>query len=317
MPIVGVLALLLACALGPATAYLAGWLFWAGLSIGALPLLMGCELIGGGAELQPALRVLVRGIPFAAALLVPVLVRLHGTFIWTGSVRPEAAFGRDWLQPGFFIGRSIVYLAIWSVLALAFSGERSGPGRRRLAGLGLGVHGLVGTLAAIDWVMSVDPTWHSGVFGLLVVAGQLAGAAAAAVLIAGRVRGAGLLLVLTGGAWLYLQFIQYLVAWSGNLPAEAGWYAVRDAGLGRAAEWFGLLAGFVLPASLVASGWGLRIACLLVLLAHAVETIWLVSPGGFGASLLVMVALGTVSIALLPLLGGLEARAGRHRERTA
>ncbi|MGH7211776.1 MAG: hypothetical protein ACREF1_09990, partial [Acetobacteraceae bacterium] len=70
---VGAAALLLALLLGLLAgvamipSYLAAWLFWAAFPIGALPLLMALDLLGGAssAHLLPALRRLALNVPVA------------------------------------------------------------------------------------------------------------------------------------------------------------------------------------------------------------------------------------------------------------
>ena len=71
--------------------YLADWLFWSSLPLGALPVVMLLDLAGpdAGFGLEPALRSLLWLTPLAGLLMIPVLMR------------PERAVrlgGRPWLQ---------------------------------------------------------------------------------------------------------------------------------------------------------------------------------------------------------------------------
>ena len=268
--------------------YLAAWLFLMAVPLGALPLVMGAELLGAAAApIVPPLRRMLLLLPVAALFVVPILLRLHATYDWTHE--PLRGVGHAWFRPRFFIGRTIAYLAIWSVLALMFlwpPRETAIRGRVGRAALGLMVHLAVGTLAAIDWAMSVD--WHLGssLFGLLLIATQCATAGAAAMLLAGRPPLAApafaLLAVVAQTVWITLHFLQFLVAWSADKPDEAVWYLHRSHALGAAAEWLGLIAfGAALLLLLRARPWPSVLAAVAVvlLLTHLFEMFWLITPG--------------------------------------
>ena len=310
-----------------APSYLAGWLFWIGVPMGALPLVMGFEAAGLGA--WPTVLVLRRMLlllPVGAVFVIPVLVGYAGLFQRPGVA---GALPPAWMAPGFFIGRAIVILAVLSLLAMLFSRQPRRP-RVALAGLGMVLHLCLVTVAAVDWVMSLQPGLGSSVFGLLVIATQLGLAACLATfLLAVTTRGmpmptgSGLVLavlILTGA---FLEFIQFLVVWSANLPAEVAWYLARGAGLGSVAVWFCVtvsLAGLVLlltplarvPAALAS------LAATLVL-AHLAELLWLVTPAFRGvftvtlADALAVLGLGGLLVglllALLPRRLGEAARA--------
>ena len=93
------------------------------------------------------------------------------------------------------------------------------------------------SMAAVDWIMSLVPVWHSSIFGLIVAAGQLLAAAALGVWCrTGRVsvrsppaqrRDLGSVLLVLVLAWAYLAFMDYLTVWSADLPGEIVWYLPR------------------------------------------------------------------------------------------
>ncbi len=336
------IALLAGVSAGPVMpSYLAAWLFWLALPAGALPLVMALDLAvpvpvadaAGSVRdavrlpllLLPALRLLLVALPLVALFAIPVLLAQSGLF---GDAASRHGFAAGWYAPGARALRAVVVLLVWSGLALLFLR----PGRpRALAALGLVVHLFAGTLLAMDLAMSVAPGLDSAAYGLLLIASQCGIAFSAAVLLAGLPatflpgRGASgpgavpgsviatLLWLLA--AWMFLQFNQYLVIWSANLPREIVWYQQRDAGLGRAAEWFALLA-FLVPLLAATVPWLARDARVLaglaglVLLMHLVETLWLITPSFRGAftlslaDLLGLAGIGGVSCALLLLARG-------------
>ena len=350
--------------------YLAAWLFWLALPVGALPLVMAFDLaattpgasgsgLGEGPAgprlplaLAPALRLLLVALPLVALLVIPVLLTQSGLF---GHGASRHGFGAGWYSPAARALRAVVILLTWSALALLFLR----PGRpRALAVLGLLVHLFAGTVLAMDLAMSVAPGLNSAIYGLLLMSSQCGIAFCAAVLLAASTRLAssrpasprlatlapraaptGLAvaapvarraptavpgsvpgpviatLIWLLAAWMFLQFNQYLVIWSANLPREITWYQQRDAGLGRAAEWFGLFA-FLVPLlcatvpRLARDARVLAGLAGLVLLMHLLETLWLITPSFRGAftltlaDLLGLAGIGGLLCALLVLARG-------------
>ncbi len=340
------IALLAALSAGPVMpSYLAAWLFWLALPAGALPLVMACDLaralpadeagLGLGEApaaprlpltLAPSLRLLLVALPPVALLAVPVLLAQAGLY---GPAASRHGFGGGWYSPGARSLRVAAVLLVWSALALLFLR----PGRpRALALLGLVVHLFAATLLAMDLAMAVAPGLNSTIYGLMLIASQCGIAFSAAVLLAGLPRAASRPPAAAGeapglpgsviatllwllAAWMFLQFNQYLVIWSANLPREIVWYQQRDAGLGRAAEWFGLLAFLVplLAATVPRLARDARVLAGLaglVLLMHLVETLWLITPSFRGAftlslaDLLGLAGIGGVLCALLVLARG-------------
>jgi hypothetical protein len=314
-----------------APSYLAAWLFWAGLPIGALAVLLVLELAGSGLPLLvPSLRVLALGMPLAALLFIPVLIWMGALYPWLAGAGALAPFGQIWMHAGLFVGRAIIYLLILSVLAVLIAlGPAERPiGQRRVGALlALFVFALVTSLAAIEWFMSLDPSFASGEFGLLILSAQAAAAIAAAMVL-GAVpadHAGARLLAGASAIWLALHFIQFLVIWSANLPHEVHWYLIRDAGGGRTVEYlafiFGALSPLLLPAL---PPLAMRVACPVVaggaLFVHMVEALWFITPalrGHFalrGPDVLLLAGLGGLAVGLALLR---PAPFGARRQRLA
>lgn len=295
-----------------AGAYLFAWLFWIGLPLGALPVLMLIELIGG--KLEVILGATLRGILLMLAplalLILPILIRPSAFYSWarSGGTPPGNAF---YLQTGFFDARAIIYLAIWLVLGAMFLA----PERRRVAAaIGLIVHSLVITLAAFDWAMSIEPDWHSSEYGLLLLCGQMLGALAlAAAWRFGLGKGddshdTGTLLLGGVVVWLYLHAMQYIVIYTGDLPSEIPWLLRRQSGLWLALMMALVLCEFVVP-FFALIGAKIRdnpraVAALgaVILLGHLLDTAWLVLPpfegnaGAFIEDVLTLIGIGGLAI---------------------
>ena len=101
------------------------------------------------------------------------------------------------------------------------------------------------TLAAIDWLMSLDADWYSSMYAPMVAAGDMLLALAFGILIvafvalASPIRDAitprifndlGSLLLAFLMLDAYMSYFQYLLIWAGNLSDEIPWYLRRVEG---------------------------------------------------------------------------------------
>ena len=238
--------------------YLFGYLFWAGIAIGSMALVMLHNLTGGGwgIIIRRCLEASMRTLPLMALLVLPLLLGLPHLYLWA---RPEAVAADKLLQhksgylnAPFFAGRTAGYFAVWLVLAFLlsrWSGQQdrtSDPQVKRrlrmLSGPGLVLYGLTATFASVDWVMSLEPHWFSTIYGMLFMVGQglaaLALALVAVMLLCDReplaeavtgqrLNDLGNLMLAFVMLWAYLSFSQFLIIWSGNLPEEIEWYKHR------------------------------------------------------------------------------------------
>src|SRR5437870_3381083 len=168
-------------------AYLIGFIFWVGISVGSLALLMLQHLTGGawGVVIRRVLESATRTLPLILLLFVPVVLGLRHIYSWTSADemnRNDAlkAKAAHYLNPSFFVTRATVYFAIWSLIAILLNwfslqqdriaDPKFGKRMRMISVAGLGLFILTVTFASIDWVMSLDPAWSSTIFGLIFVA---------------------------------------------------------------------------------------------------------------------------------------------------
>src|SRR5262249_16356797 len=242
-------------------AYLFAYVFFTGLSLGCLAVVMLHHSTGGawGIPIRRMLESGTRTLPLIAVLFLPVALGMKHLYPWA---RPEEVAKDHLLQAKeaylnvpFFLPPAVVCLAVWLAVAYflnrwSLEQDRAGsPALTRklqlLSAGGLVAYGLTMTFASIDWVMSLEPRWFSTMYGVLYIAGQalnaLAFVTAALVLLsreppfAGYVRSShfhdlGKLLLAFVMFWSYVAFAQYLIIWAGNLPEEIPWYLRRLAG---------------------------------------------------------------------------------------
>ncbi|MGH8137571.1 MAG: hypothetical protein ACREVV_05170 [Steroidobacteraceae bacterium] len=309
---IAVLALLACLLLGFASpqqgllSYLFAFVFFTGLSLGSLALLMVHALTGGawGDYLRPQLLAAARILPLQAVLVLPILFGLHLLYPWARAdllSHDSLLRAQSWyLDPTFFVIRTIAYFAVWLSLLVVIGRWAGNPARAaalpRIAAPGLIVYALSTFLAATDWAMSLLPHWHSSTFGMMVATGWMLSAAALAVLRAVSAADSteahsphlfpdlGNLLLMFVLAWSYLAFMQYLTIWIADLPAETAWYIPRTLTSWRALAWFLIAFHFAVPFAVLLSrrakqrkawlGW---IAALL-LLANLADALWLIVP---------------------------------------
>jgi hypothetical protein len=279
--------------------YLAAWWFCLGALLGGLANVWLHNLTGGawGEAIRGPLLRSARAIPLACLLFLPVLAGMEVLYPWAasaGSARwagelSAPQFKDLWLTPTFFIGRSVAYLALWSLLAW-LSTRPALQRSRALAATGLIAYGFSVSLAAVDWIMSLQPEWYSSVFGWLAATGQMLTGLALAIVLADReaarkvLPDLGNLLLMYVLAWAYLAYVQFLIIWAANLPHEIAWYLRRSAPLWRAVAWALVVFHGALPVIILLLRHAKRAPRLLgalayaLLAAHMLDCWWLVIP---------------------------------------
>src|SRR6266568_1243311 len=93
-------------------AYLVGFVFWIGITLGSLALLMLQHLTGGawGVVIRRVLEASTRTLPLILLLFIPVVVGLKQIYPWLKAAK--------YLNPSFFTMRAVIYFALLSILAL-------------------------------------------------------------------------------------------------------------------------------------------------------------------------------------------------------
>jgi hypothetical protein len=208
--------------------------------------------------------------------------------------------------------RTVGYFMIWCVLA-AWAVRAWGDFARmtRAASAGLIVYALTASWAGIDWLESLQPEFHSSIYGLLVITFQLlAGFAfvlALALLIERRRPvGHGEILLSTILLWAYNHAMQYIIIWAGNIPDEVVWYVQRSEDGWGVVLWLLILLQFVLPffallsARVRESGTALLALAGVTLAMRLVESFWLVLPATDAAGWIWLLA---IPAAILGVVG--------------
>lgn len=294
--------------------YLLAYVFWLSAALGCLGLLLLHPLVGGRWAV-PIRRFLEAGagtLPLLLLCLLPLLLGLRDLYPWAGPQAAEAALRpqHSYLSAPFFVGRLLFCFAIWlllGALARRFSlaqdkapRERSTEQLKLLGAPGLILYVLTVSLALWDLTATLEPRWHSTVYGLLMIAAQgliaLSFAVLALLAFSGQsplreqasqehLHDLGNLLLALLLLWAYLSFMQLIITWSGNLPDEVRFYAPRLQGafgrIGAALVVFHFAAPFLglLSRSLKRRRGSLFALALLIFGGAWLDLFWLVAPG--------------------------------------
>jgi hypothetical protein len=318
---VGLLVLALGLLVDPSRAWFAYvdvWTFGTTVCVGALLLLM----VGHAAKASWMIvtrrltEAVVDALPLYFLLFIPLAFGLAQVYPWashTASFDPGLQHAierkRGYLNAPFFIARTVVYFAVFSVvggllrawskkndhqprIALVYRMRRLGAGALPLVGLAL-------TWASFDWTMSLEPDWYSTIYGLYYFAGCFVGALAlcSVMLQLSRVRrvprthvteehahALGRLLFAMVVFWAYMAFSQLLIYWIGDIPHEVTFYIRRTTGSWSAVTCLLVFGHLVVPFFLLLGRRAKRRPDLLasvgafMLVMHFVDVYWLVMP---------------------------------------
>ncbi|MCK6556170.1 hypothetical protein L6Q96_16570 [Candidatus Binatia bacterium] len=296
-------------------AYLVAYLFWFGVGLGCLGILMIHHVAGGrwSAAIRRILESGTRTLPLMAVLFLPMILGLHDLYEWA---RPEEVAHDPMLQAKspylnvpFFLIRAAIYFTVWLLLARFLNrwsieqDARCDPKlvvrMELLSRGGLVAMFLTMTFASVDWAMSLEPHWFSTIYGVIFIGGQLLAAMAFIIQIAARLviggpltdiitakqfHDYGKLLLAFVMLWAYFNFSQLIIIWSGNLPEESPWYMKRMEGGWQYVGVAIILFHFVLPFVILLSrdikkrAGLLAGVALFVFLMRLVDMYWLIIP---------------------------------------
>lgn len=295
--------------------YLLAYVYWTGLAIGCLGLLMIHHLAGGrwGFGIRRLLEAGTRTLPVMFVLGLPVVLGMHELYEWTHAdvVAADAVLQhkQGYLNAPFFVARAVLYFAIWGLLAFFLNSwsalqdatEETWPTRRLqvISGPGLVLWVLTGTFASIDWIMSLEPHWFSTIYSAIYLIGQLLLTWAVVVIVAvplarhlplstvltnERLRDLGTFMLGFVMLWAYVSFSQLLIIWSGNLPEEITWYYARLRGGWQHVGYALVLFHFAVPFLLLISSRIKARTTVLVAVAtglmvmRLVDLFWITAP---------------------------------------
>ena len=335
-------------------AYLTNFCFFASIALGALFFVTAQHLTRAGwsvtvrriAEILAVciFPLLILFLP----ILLPVIFGYSGVYVWNDAGWSARYSGHvlsgfeklkgAYLSGGFFGVRTIIYFAIWGVMAWFFFSRSLAQDKTGEKKLTLKMQAFSAPMmilfaaslafAAFDWEMSLEPMWFSTMFPVYFFAGAMMSACATIALV-------GLLLQRSGRVtdeitvdhyhdlaklmfafvvfWGYIAFSQFMLIWYANIPEETFWFKYRFnnsswlmitilLGIGHLIiPLLGLMARTVRRSKKF-----LLFATVYLLAMHWIDHYWLVMPQlGFAGRETTTYAFPVVELLCLLGLGGL------------
>jgi len=314
-------------------AWLLGLVLTFGFSVGGLALLMVQYCSGGkwGLLLRRPLEAMSRTLPLIFVYWLPIAFFQKKLYMWAnhgivdqdfslGLITKEQVESIDhaikWkapmLNPTAFIVVGVVCFLIWGFYmwrlnSLALRRDQDSLDNtpfwikkfENISGPGIVIYALTMTAAVIYWVMSLDVTWYSSVYGLLFLVGQGYSVLALSIMVSiglskaepfhtllrtteqhdlGKFTFAFVMLN------IYLAFSQFLIIWSGNLPEEIPWYLDRIRGHWGIIITLDFLFHWLIPFTMLLSRDIKRNkkrlvgVCMWMVFAKAFDLFWLIEP---------------------------------------
>jgi hypothetical protein len=239
-------------------AYLVAFIYFVGIGIGSIGLLLLHNLVGGGwgMAIRRPLEAGAMTILPLALMFIPIVLFAGSLYPWVNPPEEMArliAHKKGFLSVGPFAFRALFYFAFWGFLAfllnrLADVQDRTDSPRatrtmQGFSGPALLAMFMTATFASIDWAMSLEPEWYSTIFAVLMIIGWTLTTFAGMILVAGslksyrveegvittpRLNDLGNLMLAFTMLWAYMAFSQYLIIWAGNLAEEVPWFLRRS-----------------------------------------------------------------------------------------
>ena len=263
-------------------AYIFAFMFVLAFPIGALFFVAIQHLVRAGWSV-----VVRRFAELIATMVVPMFVLWlpiagaaifgDGTpFPWTDAERVAESellkHKTPYLNVPFFVIRGLIYFGVWAAASTYYlkkSRRQDETGDRNISitlekrsAVIIPLLALTATFAAIDWMMTLAPTWYSTIYGVYFFAASQVAFFALAAIWAVRVhrrkawRGIitkehlhdlGKLLFGFNCFWAYIAFSQYLLIWYANIPEETEWYQPRYHDFWKYLSVFLIAGHFVIP----------------------------------------------------------------------
>lgn len=212
--------------------------------------------------------------------------------------------------PIFFILRMVIFFGLWYLFFIWIKKEmldediNGGTAHwytaRKLSAIFLVIFAVSSSVAAWDWIMSIDPHWFSTMFGWYTFASWWVCGLAVITLIVASLKDMGYLKVVNANHlhdlgkfvfafsifWTYIWFSQFMLIYYANLPEETVYFIERK--YTSPYSWvfiLNLIMNFVLPFLLFMTRDAkrhistLKVICPIVIIGHWFDFYQMVTPG--------------------------------------
>jgi hypothetical protein len=264
-------------------------------------------------------------LPYACAVMIFIVVAamLHWNHIYhwmEEGIMTEGAPNYDkiiagkeaYLNPIFFLVRSIIYVVVWIYCAkrlrdISLQGDLEGGIGENSYNKGITVSAwfivffaVSSSMASWDWIMSIDTHWFSTLFGWYIFSEWSAIGFTTILLFCLFLKKQGYLKDLNDSiihdlgkwvfafsvVWTYMWFSQFMLIWYANIPEEVTYFMERiELSNYRFLFWFSAAINFVVPTIVLMSRDAKRntnfliVASVVILIGHWINSYLLFAPG--------------------------------------
>ena len=240
----------------------------------------------------------------------PIINAKKGFFFWPADEHPNF--------PVFWFARMIIFFSVWywfflqirkwSLIEDIEGGSTPYFKMRSLSAIFLVVFAVTSSVAAWDWVMSIDTHWFSSMFGWYVFASWWVAGLALITLMVVDLKEKGLLSVVNANHlhdlgkfvfgfsifWMYIWFSQFLLIYYANIPEESIYFIERISTHYKTVYYINLILNFLFPFLLFMTRESkrhrifLKIVAIIALVGHWFDFYLMITPGtmqldgGFG-----------------------------------
>ncbi|NOX45453.1 MAG: quinol:cytochrome C oxidoreductase [Chlorobi bacterium] len=271
-------------------------------------------------------------IPIGAIVMVVLILGLKHIYPWINPGEHVKFDEHDlhlidhkspWLNLPFFIGRMILYLAVWTGMTfflrkLSLKEDMEG-GIEYFKKIEFYSKVYIFLLAftfigaSLDWIMSIDPTWFSTLFAIKNFVLSFYHGAAMIILIAYLLNKNGHLTFMNKSHWHdfskyqfflaimfgYMWYSQYFLIWYANIPEETSYYIQRREDFSQTLFVFNIVLNFVVPFVILIPNFMARnkhvlaVMAVVLLIGHYTDLYEQIMPGVTGKLQIGFVEIGS------------------------
>ena len=307
-------------------AYLVGWSFVCSIAIGSLFFILSHHLVRAkwGIVLRRIAEFITGSFPLLFVLglgfVIPVVAGYKSLYFWTEHGLHDASHPLHhhmhnklaWFDPYFFLGRYVLYFAIYIGISRWFAGKSraaddltpeqaavNSEQMRIWSGIAVLVYAITTVFFAFDLFMSLAPTWYSTIYSVNYFAGAMLATYCTLALLTRAIQRSGRITrsvtvehyhdigkYMFGWTffWIYTAFSQFMLQWYANMPEETIFYNYRMFSQWEWVSWAVLIGHWAIPYLLLVTRWTKRILPVLMALAawqlgfHYLDLYWNMMP---------------------------------------
>ena len=286
--------------------YLLPYVYFLFLSLGAL-FFLSVQYVSRAKwslHLKPIMEAMSSYVPYAAALIVPLIYYGFSVYDWLDpsliEKDPILKNKTPYLNFPFYIIRLVLFFSVWIFCLKKLIHFSKKKNETKL------MHYSVGfllffvpsfSLLSVDLLMSLDSHWFSTIFGVYTFSGAFQSALAVMILMTvyfipklgglldkNHLHDLGKFLMGMTLFWAYIAFSQYMLIWYANLPEETTFFVPRSKGPWMFVSIALIVLKFAVPFLCLLPRWVKRnfktisALSILILIMQYVDIYWLIYP---------------------------------------